>query len=48
VPLLIALKINILAIGLLILGITSIGGKIMHVRIKDSFKQTFPIIGPRE
>jgi putative oxidoreductase len=35
---------NWTAVGSLILGITSIGGIITHVRIKDSFKQTFPIL----
>ncbi|MCQ6559400.1 DoxX family protein [Paenibacillus mendelii] len=32
------------AIGALLLGITAIGGTLTHVRVKDSFKQTFPII----
>jgi putative oxidoreductase len=32
------------AVGALLLGITAIGGTLVHVRVKDSFKQTFPII----
>lgn len=32
------------AVGALLLGITAIGGIITHVRIKDSFKDTFPIV----
>jgi putative oxidoreductase len=32
------------AAGALILGVTAIGGILTHVRVKDSFKQTFPII----
>jgi putative oxidoreductase len=32
------------AIGALILGVTAIGGIITHMRVKDSLKQTFPII----
>jgi putative oxidoreductase len=35
---------NWTAVGSLILGITSIGGIIVHIRNKDSFKQTFPIL----
>lgn len=32
------------ALGALILGITGIGGIITHIRVKDSFKQTFMIL----
>lgn len=32
------------AAGALLLGVTAIGGIITHVRVKDSFKETFPII----
>ncbi|WP_340008426.1 DoxX family protein [Paenibacillus sp. FSL K6-0276] len=32
------------AAGALLLGVTAIGGVLTHVRVKDSFKQTFPII----
>jgi putative oxidoreductase len=32
------------AVGALWLGIISLGGILTHVRIKDSFKNTFPII----
>ncbi|MFC5528821.1 DoxX family protein [Cohnella yongneupensis] len=32
------------ALGALIIGITAIGGVLTHVRIKDSLKQTFPIL----
>ncbi|WP_239617638.1 DoxX family protein [Cohnella mopanensis] len=32
------------AAGALVLGITAIGGILIHVRVKDSMKQTFPII----
>ncbi|GGH22306.1 hypothetical protein GCM10008013_20680 [Paenibacillus segetis] len=32
------------AVGALILGVTSIGGILTHIRVKDSLKQTFPII----
>ncbi|MGO4185757.1 DoxX family protein [Paenibacillus sp. MCAF9] len=32
------------AAGALLLGVTAIGGTLTHVRVKDSFKQTFPII----
>lgn len=32
------------AAGALLLGVTSIGGILTHVRVKDSLKQTFPII----
>ncbi|WP_256757876.1 DoxX family protein [Cohnella sp. WQ 127256] len=32
------------AAGALLLGVTAIGGIITHLRIKDSFKQTFPIL----
>jgi len=32
------------AAGALVLGITSIGGILTHFRVKDSLKQTFPII----
>ncbi|SDO54469.1 DoxX-like family protein [Paenibacillus sp. yr247] len=32
------------AFGALVLGITAIGGILTHVRVKDSFKQTFPIV----
>ncbi|BBH20048.1 hypothetical protein Back11_13930 [Paenibacillus baekrokdamisoli] len=32
------------AVGALLLGVTSIGGILTHIRVKDSFKQTFPII----
>jgi putative oxidoreductase len=35
---------NWTAVGSIILGITCIGGILTHVRIKDSFKQTFPIL----
>jgi putative oxidoreductase len=31
-------------VGALILGIVGIGGTLTHIRIKDSFKQTFPIM----
>jgi putative oxidoreductase len=30
--------------GALLLGVTAIGGIITHIRVKDSFKQTFPIV----
>lgn len=33
-----------IAAGALLLGITAIGGILTHIRVKDSFKQTFPII----
>lgn len=33
-----------LAVGALILGITGIGGIITHIRVKDSFKDTFMIL----
>lgn len=32
------------ALGALILGITAVGGTITHIRVKDSFKQTFMIL----
>lgn len=32
------------AAGALLLGATAIGGILTHVRVKDSFKQTFPIV----
>ncbi|WP_306439342.1 DoxX family protein [Paenibacillus sp. tmac-D7] len=32
------------AAGALWLGVTAIGGILVHVRVKDSFKQTFPIV----
>lgn len=32
------------ALGALILGITGIGGIITHIRVKDSFQQTFMIL----
>ncbi|OCT12165.1 hypothetical protein A8709_30430 [Paenibacillus pectinilyticus] len=32
------------ALGALILGITAIGGIITHMRVKDSFKETFMIL----
>ncbi|MDB5052353.1 MAG: hypothetical protein JWM44_403 [Bacilli bacterium] len=32
------------AAGALLLVVTAIGGILTHVRVKDSFKQTFPII----
>jgi putative oxidoreductase len=32
------------AVGALLLGVTAIGGILTHLRVKDSFKQTFPII----
>ncbi|WP_054024600.1 DoxX family protein [Bacillus sp. FJAT-28004] len=32
------------AAGALLLGVTAIGGILTHVRVKDSLKQTFPII----
>jgi len=32
------------AAGALLLGVTSIGGILTHVRVKDSFKQTLPIV----
>jgi putative oxidoreductase len=32
------------AAGALLLGVTAIGGVLTHLRVKDSFKQTFPII----
>lgn len=32
------------AAGALILGVTAIGGILIHIREKDSFKHTFPII----
>ncbi|MGG2199049.1 DoxX family protein [Paenibacillus validus] len=32
------------AAGSLWLGVTAIGGILVHVRVKDSFKQTFPIV----
>jgi len=32
------------AVGALVLGITAIGGILTHVRVKDSFKQTLPIV----
>ncbi|SEB99248.1 DoxX family protein [Paenibacillus sp. GP183] len=35
---------NWTAVGSLILGITSIGGIIVHIRNKDSFKETIPIL----
>lgn len=33
-----------LAAGALLLGITAIGGSITHIRVKDTFKQTMPIV----
>lgn len=33
-----------IAAGALLLGLTSIGGILTHVRVKDSMKQTFPIL----
>jgi putative oxidoreductase len=33
-----------IAAGALLLGVTCIGGVLTHIRVKDSFKQTFPII----
>ncbi|MEX2460031.1 MAG: DoxX family protein [Paenibacillaceae bacterium] len=32
------------AAGALLLGVTAIGGILTHLRVKDSLKQTFPII----
>jgi len=32
------------AVGALVIAITAIGGFIIHVRSKDSFKETFPIL----
>jgi putative oxidoreductase len=32
------------AAGALVLGITAVGGVLTHLRVKDSFKLTFPII----
>jgi putative oxidoreductase len=32
------------AAGALLLGVTSIGGILTHIRVKDSFKQTLPIV----
>jgi putative oxidoreductase len=32
------------AAGALLLGVTAIGGVLTHIRVKDSFKQTFPIV----
>jgi putative oxidoreductase len=32
------------AAGALILGVTAIGGVLTHIRVKDSLKQTFPIV----
>lgn len=32
------------AAGAIVIGVTAIGGILTHVRIKDSFKDTFPII----
>jgi putative oxidoreductase len=32
------------AAGALLLGVTAIGGTLVHVRVKDSFKQTFMIV----
>lgn len=32
------------AAGALVIGVTAIGGILTHVRVKDSFKDTFPII----
>jgi putative oxidoreductase len=32
------------AFGALVLGVTAIGAILTHVRVKDSFKQTFPIL----
>jgi putative oxidoreductase len=32
------------AVGALLLGVTAIGGTVVHVRANDSFKQTFPIV----
>jgi uncharacterized membrane protein YphA (DoxX/SURF4 family) len=32
------------AAGALLLGVASIGGILTHIRVKDSFKQTFPIV----
>jgi putative oxidoreductase len=33
-----------IAAGSLLLGVTAIGGVITHIRVKDSFKQMFPIV----
>ena len=33
-----------IAAGSLVLGIVAIGGVLTHIRAKDSFKQTFPIL----
>ena len=30
--------------GALLLGVTAIGGILTHIRVKDSFKQMFPIV----
>ncbi|MDB5055833.1 MAG: hypothetical protein JWM44_3883 [Bacilli bacterium] len=32
------------AAGALLLGFTAIGGLLTHIRVKDSFKDTFPIV----
>jgi putative oxidoreductase len=32
------------AAGALLLGVTAIGGVLTHIRVKDSFKQMFPIV----
>jgi putative oxidoreductase len=32
------------AVGALLLGVTAIGGVLTHIRVKDSFKQMFPIV----
>jgi putative oxidoreductase len=35
---------NWVAVGAIILGLTSIGGIIVHIRNKDSFKESIPIL----
>ena len=32
------------AAGALVLGLTAIGGILIHIRVRDTFKQTFPIL----
>ncbi len=32
------------AVGALLLGVTAVGGVLTHLRVRDSFKQTFPIL----
>lgn len=33
-----------IAVGALLLAVTAIGGVLVHLRVRDSFKQTFPIV----